>query len=81
MRSYYAQFEQQAFAGGYCDCLAWAAAKAMDNPSKMSKLFTARAGDRDARLLLEIDSERITNVTSSQFVAIKKLRGLVTNES
>ena len=62
MRSYFALQKNNLHSGGWSDVLYWAREKILKDSAPV-KIFTARAGDRNARIVAEIcvDEERLIN--------------------
>lgn len=64
--------------GGIVSCLEWAAAAVATKPNAVVKVFRIRAGDRQGRIIAEVDRDGIHDVNSGRLAPTKALRRAVT---
>jgi len=72
MRSYFAVQEKNIYQGGWLSVIDWARRRIQFNPSPI-KLFTAHAGDKNARIIAEITPDRERAIKGGRIISLKTL--------
>ena len=75
MRSYLAQSQGQTFPGSYGACLSWAVARVKEDPSSVVKVYTARAGERRGKVILEVTDTNVRLIPNGRQTPVKSLPG------
>lgn len=73
MRSFIAVIGKHSYCGGWRDCLEWSRAKIRDDHHAVARIFAARAGERSARVVAEVEHGSERTIRNGRLVPVQKL--------
>lgn len=72
MKSYFAKQNHQVISGGFYQCLSWARERIQEHENPVLILVT-RAGEKNAKIVAEIDSDGERRVIGGKIMPISRL--------